>query len=162
MALNLLPLGILGAIETSGVETFSIWLPWVSAADGNAVTVKVIHEDDQFLQEEPTREFPLMHSVRAPYGDFWSGTVPIAGTLPEVEGSSWGKPGRYVYRYTIANPNAGVLDWIIDPCAREFHAPIRPSSRERQKRQKRSNGRIGRGVEPHRPTVRHKAAAHIE
>jgi maltooligosyltrehalose trehalohydrolase len=120
MVLNLLPLGILGAIETSGVVTFSIWLPWVSAADGNAVTVKVIHEDDQFLQEEPTREFPLMHSVRAPFGDFWSGTVPIAGTLPEVEGSSWGKPGRYVYRYTIANPNAGVLDWIIDPCAREF------------------------------------------
>ncbi len=120
MALNLLPLDTLGAIETNGVVTFSIWLPWVSAADGNVVTVKVIHEDDQFLQDVPPREYVLMHSVRAPYGDVWSGTVPIAGTAPEVAGSSWGKPGRYVYRYTIRNPNVGTLDWIIDPCAREF------------------------------------------
>jgi hypothetical protein len=27
-----------------------------------------------------------------------------------------------VYRFTIANPNAGTLDWIIDPFAREFGA----------------------------------------
>ena len=58
--------------------------------------------------------------MRAPYGDFWSGTVPIAGTPPAVAGSAWGTPGRYVYRYTIANPNVGTLDWIIDPFAREF------------------------------------------
>ena len=58
--------------------------------------------------------------MRAPYGDFWSGTVPIAGTPPAVAGSAWGTPGRYVYRYTIDNPNVGPLDWIIDPCAREF------------------------------------------
>ena len=58
--------------------------------------------------------------MRAPYGDFWSATVPIAGTAPEVAGSAWGTAGRYVYRYTIVNPNVGCLDWIIDPCAREF------------------------------------------
>ena len=46
MGLNLLPLDTLGAIETRGVVTFGISLPWVSAAEGNAVTVKVIHEDD--------------------------------------------------------------------------------------------------------------------
>ena len=34
MALNLLPLNTLGAIENSGVVTFGLWLPWVSAADG--------------------------------------------------------------------------------------------------------------------------------
>ena len=122
MGLNLLPLDTLGAIETRGVVTFGISLPWVSAAEGNAVTVKVIHEDDQFLQNVPTCEFPLIHSMRAPYGDFWSGTVPIAGTPPAAIGSNWGKPGRYVYRYSIVNPNVGVLDWIIDPCAREFGA----------------------------------------
>jgi maltooligosyltrehalose trehalohydrolase len=120
MALNLLPLGSLGAVETNGAMTFALWLPWVSAADGNAVTVKIIHEDDQFLQNVPPREFPLSYSIRAPYGDFWSATVPIAGTSPVVPGSSWGRPGRYVYRYTIVNPNVGVLDWIIDPFAREF------------------------------------------
>jgi maltooligosyltrehalose trehalohydrolase len=120
VALNLLPLGTLGAVEANGVVTFGLWLPWVSAADGNAVTVKVIHEDDQFLQDVPPHELALTHSVRAPYGDFWSATVPIAGTPPAVPGSAWGTPGRYVYRYMIRNPNVGMLDWIIDPCAREF------------------------------------------
>ncbi|WP_245427621.1 alpha-amylase family glycosyl hydrolase [Bradyrhizobium sp. MOS003] len=95
-------------------------MPWLSAADGNVVTVKIIHEADQFLQEMPAREFRLAHSVRAPYGDFWSVTVPVAGTPPTVPGSAWGSPGRYVYRYTITNPNVGMLDWIIDPFAREF------------------------------------------
>ena len=119
MAVNLLPLGTLGAIETAGTVTFGLWLPWVSAADDNAVTVKLIHERDQFVQGIPPREFPMTHSVRAPYGDFWSTTVPIAGTPAPLE-SAWGTSGRYVYRYRIDNPNVGSLDWIIDPCAREF------------------------------------------
>ena len=76
MALNLLPLRELGAIETNGVVTFGLWLPWVSAADGNLVSVKIIHETDQFLQRVPPREFALTHSIRAPYGDFWSATAP--------------------------------------------------------------------------------------
>jgi maltooligosyltrehalose trehalohydrolase len=120
MALNLMPLPTLGAVETNGSVTFGLWLPWVSAAGGNGVTVKIIHEADQFLQPVPPREFPLAHQARAPYGDFWSGTVPIAGTAPAVAGSAWGTPGRYVYRYCISNPNVGTLDWIIDPFAREF------------------------------------------
>lgn len=119
MLATLLPVSTLGAIENDGAVTFSIWLPWVSAADGNAVFVKVIHERDQFLQSVPPREFALTHSVLAPHGDFWSVTVPIAGT-PAAPGSAWGAPGRYVYRYRIQNPNVGSLDWIIDPFAREF------------------------------------------
>lgn len=118
--MKLMPLGSLGAVETNGTVTFGLWLPWVSATDGNAVTVKIIHEADQFIQGLPAREFGLTHSVRPPYGDFWSATVPIAGTAAAVPGSAWGTPGRYVYRYTIANPSAGKLDWIIDPFAREF------------------------------------------
>jgi len=119
MSLSLLPLGTLGAIEANGTVTFGIYLPWVSAADGNAVTVKIIHERDQFLQTIPPREFQLTHSVRPPYGDFWTVTVPVAAASP-APGSAWGSPGRYVYRYRIDNPNVGALDWIIDPCAREF------------------------------------------
>ena len=84
MAVNLLPLGTLGAIENNGIVTFGLWLPWVSAAAGNVVSVKIIHEHDQFLQGVPPREFPLTHSVRAPYGDFWSATVPIAATSPSI------------------------------------------------------------------------------
>src|SRR5262249_62424671 len=99
MSLNLLPMGTLGAIEDNGVVTFGLWLPWVSAGDGNAVSVKIIHEADQFLQSVAPREFPLTHSVRAPYGDFWSAAIPIAGTSPQVAGSAWGTPGPYVYRY---------------------------------------------------------------
>src|SRR4051794_27046061 len=120
MALNLLPLSDLGAVETNGAVAFGLWLPWVSGTDGNRVSVKIIHEDDQFLQDIPAREIPLTHTVRAPYGDFWSGIVPIGGTNPALPGSAWGKPGRYVYRYQIDNPNVGTLDWIIDPFAREF------------------------------------------
>src|SRR5215510_11756414 len=120
MALNLLPLNQLGAIESNGTVTFGLWLPWVSASDGSRVSVKIIHEADQFLQGLPPREFPLVHSVRDPYGDFWSATVPIAATVPDTTDSAWGTPGRYVYRYIVDNPNAGTLDWIIDPFAREF------------------------------------------
>src|SRR5258708_56854 len=120
MALNLLPLSSLGAIETNDMVAFGLWLPWVSAADGNSVTVKIIHETDQFLQNVPPREFPLAHSFRDPYGDFWSAIVPIGGTAPAVAGSAWGTAGRYVYRYTVINLNFGALDWIIDPFAREF------------------------------------------
>src|SRR6266568_3541809 len=120
MAMNLLPLGSLGAVESNGTVTFGIWLPWVSDNDGNSVYVKIIHERDQFLQSIPPQEFRLTHSVRDPYGDFWSATVPIAGMPPSTQGSAWGTPGRYLYRYRIDSPNVGSLDWIIDPCAREF------------------------------------------
>lgn len=118
--MNLLPLGSLGAVESNGTVTFGIWLPWVSETDGNSVYVKIIHEHDQFLQNISSREFRLTHSVRDPYGDFWSTPVPIAGTPPAIQGSAWGTPGRYLYRYRIDNPNVGSLDWIVDPCAREF------------------------------------------
>ena len=117
---NLLPLGDLGAIEKNGIVTFGLWLPWVSDAYGNRVTVKVIHEEDQFLQAFPPREFPMTHTVRPPHGDFWSVTVPIAGTPPAVPGSAWGTPGRYLFRYQIDNPNVGRVDWVIDPFAREY------------------------------------------
>src|SRR6266516_5166256 len=118
MAMNLLPLGSLGAVESNGTMTFGIWLPWVSDSDGNSVYVKIIHERDQFLQNIPPQEFPMTHSVRSPHGDFWSVTVPIAGT--SSAGSAWGRVGRYVYRYQIDNPAVGTLDWVIDPFAREF------------------------------------------
>src|SRR5262245_7292514 len=120
MSASLLPTHQLGAIESNGTVTFGVILPWVSASDGNRVSVKVIHERDQFLQALPAREFELSHAVLAPYGDYWSVPAPTAGTPPDEPGSSWGQPGRYLYRYCVRNPRVGALDWVIDPCAREF------------------------------------------
>jgi Alpha amylase, catalytic domain len=120
MPATLLPLDRLGAVETAGTVTFGLWLPWVSAVDRNRVSVKIIHERDQFLQDIPAREFAMSHSMGPPHGDFWEVTVPVAGTPGPTPRSAWGSPGRYVYRYQIDNPDVGALDWIIDPFAREF------------------------------------------
>lgn len=118
---DLFPLDRLGPRELpANVIQFGLLLPWVSAAQGNRLSVKIIHEQDQFLQGIQPREFSLSHSVDSTYGDYWAGQVTLdpADTLrPE---SAWGKPGRYVYRFQLQNPNIGVIDWIIDPFAREF------------------------------------------
>lgn len=118
MATQLLPMDALGAVENNGVVTFGVFLPWVAAADGNRVSVRIIHEDDQFLQGIAAREFAMAFSDRPPYGAYWSVTVPIAGT--PSNGTSWGRPGRYVYRYCVRNPAAGELDFVIDPVSREY------------------------------------------
>jgi maltooligosyltrehalose trehalohydrolase len=49
-AVNLLPLNTLGAVENAGAVTFGIFLPWVLAADDNRVSVKILHEEDQYLR----------------------------------------------------------------------------------------------------------------
>lgn len=115
--MQLLPLHLLGARETSpGVIAFGILLPQVTPALG-AVAVKVIHERDQFLQRIQPVEVQMTHSTHPQYGDLWSGTVDVRqhpGT-----GGSWGQPGKYVYRYILHQPKRDI-DWIVDPFAREY------------------------------------------
>ncbi len=120
--MKLLPLHKLGAREISaGVIDFGLFLPWVSASDGNRLWVKVIHEKDQFLQAIQPLRFELNHSVDPDYGDYWSVQVDINSTPKPDAKSAWGSPGRYVYRYCLENPNVPeMIDWIIDPFAREF------------------------------------------
>jgi maltooligosyltrehalose trehalohydrolase len=120
--MNLLPLDKLGAREIAdGVIDFGLFLPWVSAGDGNRLWAKVIHEKDQFLQDSQPLEFELTHDSDPEYGDYWSTEVDIGQSLPPHPQSAWGTPGRYVYRYCLQNPNTpGRIDWIIDPFAREF------------------------------------------
>jgi maltooligosyltrehalose trehalohydrolase len=126
--MKLLPLNKLGAIEASpGIIDFGLLLPWVSAKQGNRLWVKVIHEKDQFLQEIQPLMFEMTHSIDPGYGDYWSAHVAIqSGAKPHPK-SAWGSAGRYVYRYCLQNPNLSssifperMLDWIIDPFAREF------------------------------------------
>ena len=96
--MKLLPLHKLGAREISaGVIDFGLFLPWVSASDGNRLWVKVIHEKDQFLQAIQPLRFELNHSVDLDYGDYWSVQVNIDSTPKPDTRSAWGSPGRYVY-----------------------------------------------------------------
>ena len=120
--MQLLPMSTLGPREVSpNVVRFGLLLPWVSAADGHQVSVKIIHETDQFLQDIPAREFPLTHSVHPQYGDFWSAEIAIDPTGRPTPSSDWGSPGTYVYRYQLRSPLVSdPIDWIVDPFAREF------------------------------------------
>lgn len=116
-----LSLNKLGPKESAaGVVDFGILLPWVSALDGNRLFVKIIHERDQFIQSILPLVFELQHSVDAEYGSFWFEAVDFNATHDMQPGSHFGSQGRYVYRYELHNPNVGVLDWIIDPFAREY------------------------------------------
>jgi hypothetical protein len=73
--MHLLPLNLAGARETAPrVVDFGIFLPHVTRALGT-LAVKLIHEDDQFLQRVAPVEVPMTHSVHPQYGDLWSGTV---------------------------------------------------------------------------------------
>ena len=119
--MKLLPLNRLGARETSsGVIDFGMLLPLVSATDGNRLWVRVIHEQDQFLQDIQPMMFELTHSVDPDYGDYWSTRITIDPDSKPHPKSALGLPGRYVYRYLLKNPNVSEIDWIIDPFAREF------------------------------------------
>jgi 1,4-alpha-glucan branching enzyme len=121
--MKLLPLDRLGTREVQpGLVQFGVLLPWVSAANGNRLKVKIIHEQDQFLQQIQPLEFDMQYSTDADYGDYWSAQVQIRANDRPNPQSAWGTPGTYVYRYQLQNPNAGTLDWIIDPYAREFGA----------------------------------------
>ena len=116
-----LPLSQLGPRESEpGIVDFGILLPWISANDGNRLFVKIIHEQDQFIQHIQPLAFEMQHGTNFDYGDFWSAQVDL-NTIRDFQGNShFGLPGRHVYRFELHNPNAGILDWIIDPFAREY------------------------------------------
>jgi maltooligosyltrehalose trehalohydrolase len=126
--MKLLPLTRLGARETSpGIVQFGIFLPGISAVDGNRLFVKIIHEKDQFLQDIPPQAIELKHSVEPEYGDYWSTNLNISLIEKPTLNSAWGTNGRYVYRYYLESPSLDEskysnksLDWIIDPFASEF------------------------------------------
>ncbi len=120
--MELLPMKRLGpATVNSNTMRFGALFPWVSAADGFRFFVKIIHEKDQFLQDIPAKSFELAHALDPVYGDYWSTEVQIdPGQRPHPR-SAWGSPGTYVYRFELRQSGTGrVIDWIVDPFAREF------------------------------------------
>jgi maltooligosyltrehalose trehalohydrolase len=105
--MNYLPMNKLGAQEISPkVVQLGIFLPGVDSGKGYAVSVKIIHEKDQYLQAIQPSLVAQAHSVDAAYGDYWSGQIDL-NTAPSPAGSSFGQPGRYVYRYVIHSPARG-------------------------------------------------------
>jgi 1,4-alpha-glucan branching enzyme len=118
--MNYLPMNKLGAVETSPkVVQFGVLLPGVDSAGGYAVSVKIIHEKDQYLQAAQTALVPQAHSVDATYGDYWSGQIDLNTAPPPAGSTSFGQPGQYVYRYLIHSPTRGDIDFVIDPFSRE-------------------------------------------
>lgn len=125
--MELLPLERLGAIarpDNPYVIDFGIFLPGISASDGNKLWVKIIHEHDQFLQGIEPHSFELINTeINSDYGEYWTVKVDIQKHEKRHEDSQWGTEGTYVYRYCLKNPNKlEEIDWIIDPFAREFGA----------------------------------------
>jgi len=57
-----------------------------------------MHEAGQFLLLTHHANSPSSVGLCEPFGDFWSATVPIAGTAAAVPGSALRTGGRYVYR----------------------------------------------------------------
>jgi maltooligosyltrehalose trehalohydrolase len=120
--MNLLPMHKLGPRETPGNRVaFGFLLPWISGEQGYRLTVKVIHEKDQFIQAVQPKGFEMQHSIDPEYGDYWSAEVPILPADKPHPRSAWGQPGRYVYRFLIRHlPTGREIDWVIDPFAREY------------------------------------------
>jgi 1,4-alpha-glucan branching enzyme len=120
--MKLMPLQKLGPREKVGNRVaFGLYLPWVSKAQGHRLQVKIIHEKDQFIQAIQPKVFDLEHSIDPDYGDYWFADIFIDPAESPLPTSSWGRPGRYVYRFQLLDSNTGLqIDWIIDPFAREF------------------------------------------
>jgi hypothetical protein len=118
--MNYLSMSKLGALEISPkVVQFGIFLPGVDSGEGYAVSVKIIHETDQYLQAAQPALVTQAHSFDAIYGDYWSGQINLNTAPPPPGSSAFGQPGRYVYRYVIHSPTRGDIDFIIDPFSRE-------------------------------------------
>lgn len=118
--MNYLPMSRLGALETSPkVIQFGVLLPGVDSAQGYAVSVKIIHEKDQYLQGAQPAITAQAHATDPTYGDYWSGQLDLNTATPPAGSTAFGQPGKYVYRYLIHSPIRGDIDFIIDPFSRE-------------------------------------------
>lgn len=118
--MNSLSMNRLGALEISPkVIQFGIFLPGVDPAKGYDVSVKIIHETDQYLQAAQTASVSQTHSADPVYGDYWSGQIDLNTAAPPPGSTAFGQNGRYVYRYVVHSPTRGDFDFIIDPFSRE-------------------------------------------
>ena len=100
---------------------FGIYLPNITSAKGYMLLVHVIHEKDQFTIEIPAKNFLLNFDATHPLG-LWSATVDLAA---HADGN-FGTPGKYLYRYTLLQEQAGTTSnpitlTISDPLQAQQH-----------------------------------------
>lgn len=123
--MGLMDLAQLGARQKVGTKIidFGVYFPWITAVNGFSVAVKLIHENDQFIESIPELSFPMAQASTHPvYGAYWSLNLDLAKVAAPPR-SSWGKPGQYLYRFEVSDKNRNkVIDWVIDPYAREYGA----------------------------------------
>lgn len=119
--LNLDTVGARQRPHTKIVE-FGVYLPWIDSAKGYEVAVKIIHHKDQFIHDVLPLEFSMQHvSTHSNYGAYWNCIVDIASVSPPDNSRGWGDSGQYVYRFEVVDKHSkAVVDWVIDPFAREF------------------------------------------
>jgi hypothetical protein len=117
--MKLMPYSNLGAKEISENKIhFGILLPGISERD-YSIWVRIIHEDDQFLQEIPTVDFEIKKDYTDQ--DYWSADVDIDARDKPHTNSQWGSPGQYIYRLRLRSQDDKIdIDFIGDPFAREF------------------------------------------
>ena len=117
--INMNEVGAFPAVAADGGFTvrFGLYLPGVRSSDGFVVRVRVIHRDDRFSPDVPTKDFDL--TWRGGLHDLWETTI-----LVERGQGHFGDRGTYLYRYQLLWRQAGaqnpavVTEWFSDPFAR--------------------------------------------
>ena len=109
-----------GRLTGPSTLSFGALLPWVTPGNGQQVEAHIIHSRDQFLQDVPSVPLQLEHSLDPDFGDLWTGLVDLNDPVDLPAGNRWGTAGTYVYRFVVTDPHRGRIDWVIDPCARDF------------------------------------------
>lgn len=112
--------GAFPMIDATGAFTvrLGLYLQGIRSTDGFIVRVRIIHRDDRFKPDVPTRNFDLQWQLGSML-DLWSVTAPIAGGP-----GKFGSAGTYLYRFQLlwvapgqAEPTV-LTEWFTDPFAR--------------------------------------------
>ncbi len=105
-------------ISEHGIEVqFGIYLPDIHAKDGYEVHVLVLPKADHFNAEITPRQYTLQQ-VDGSENNLWQGRFQIK---PE-EGTHFGQPGTYLYRYQLfqdvgEETKKIIVRWFTDPFA---------------------------------------------
>lgn len=115
MPINLSEVGvtITQLSPTTWSAQFGIYLPGVTPADSYTLAARVIHETDQFTPGIDPQIVPLNYAGGA------NGLWQVTTTLGPTAGSSYGQPGRHLYRYQLLRNAQPIVFWFADPFARQ-------------------------------------------
>jgi 1,4-alpha-glucan branching enzyme len=109
----------LGAHERPGPQIeLGILLPKIGSEC--EVLVRAKHEKDLLIDHIRPVEVPLVHSIDATHGDYWSGSIDIPAVAKPSLDSAWGAAGTYAYWYVVRDRAGRCADYVVDPFAREF------------------------------------------